>query len=75
MLTASQIIARLGSPAAVAKALNVPLTTVASWGAANFIPEWRQPALLQLALDQAEPLSTADFPSKEQRVARTKAAA
>jgi hypothetical protein len=75
MLTASQIIERLGGAASIASELGLPLTTVASWGAVNFVPEWRREALLRLAVKQGEPLSTTDFPTREQRIGRKQAAA
>jgi hypothetical protein len=52
----------------LAKALRVPLSTVSSWGRANYIPEWRQPKLLELAQGRGITLSTADFPTADQRV-------
>jgi hypothetical protein len=68
-MTASEIIKRLGGVTAVAASLGVPLTTVSSWGRFNQIPPWRQPKLLELAAATNEPLSTADFPPPEERVA------
>ena len=61
--------------AAIASATDIPLTTVASWNAANFIPSWRQGTLLHLALEKGEPLSTADFPPPESRRSRKAKAA
>lgn len=52
----------------LAKAIGVPLTTVSSWGRANYIPEWRRPKLLELAHDRGITLSTSDFPKPEDRV-------
>jgi hypothetical protein len=68
-MTALEIIKRLGGVTAVSQQLGVPLTTVSSWGRCNFIPSWRQPKLLELAAATNEPLSTADFPLPEDRVA------
>lgn len=68
-MTASEIIKRLGGVTAVAASLGVPLTTVSSWGRFNQIPAWRQPKLLELAAATNEPLSTADFPLPEDRIA------
>jgi hypothetical protein len=59
----------------LAKALGVPLTTVSSWGRANYIPEWRQPKVLELAAARGLTLSTADFPNEEDRIALAKAKA
>lgn len=75
MLTALQIIERLGGVSKVASDLDLPLTTVDSWRAVNFIPSWRQPALLALAHRNGEALSTADFPSRDQRIPRQAKAA
>jgi hypothetical protein len=75
MLTADQIIARLGGPAALASEIDVPLTTVCSWGTVNFIPEWRRPALLMLAKKKGEAIGAADFPTVEQRKSRGREAA
>jgi hypothetical protein len=68
-MTASEIIKRLGGVTAVAASLGVPLTTVSSWGRFNQIPPWRQTKLLELAAARNEPLSTADFPPPDERVA------
>jgi hypothetical protein len=59
----------------LSKALGVPLTTVSSWGRANYIPGWRQPAILALAAARDIPLSTADFPTEDDRIKLGKAAA
>lgn len=66
---ARQIVMKLGGITPVAKYLGVPISTVSSWGRFNRIPEWRQPALLRLALEQGVDLSTSDFPHPEDRVA------
>lgn len=65
---ARQIVMRLGGVTAVAAHLGVPVSTVSSWGRFNRIPEWRQPALLRLAVERGVPLSTADFPAKPLRL-------
>ena len=67
-MTALDIIKRLGGVTAVSKQLGVPLTTVSAWGRFNQIPTWRQPKLLELAAATSEALSTADFPSTDERV-------
>ena len=71
---ARQIVMKLGGITAVAKFLGVPISTVSSWGRANRIPEWRQPALLRLAIEQGIELSTTDFPPVEERIALGQAA-
>lgn len=77
MLTASQIINRFGGPSPLAKASGFPLTTIIGWREANFIPEWRRPALMALAADRDKPfkLVDADFPPIEARVPRKAKAA
>lgn len=67
-MTASDIIDRFGTIADLARDLGVPMTTVSSWGRANYIPAWRQPKLLELAAAKDITLSTADFPLPEDRV-------
>lgn len=74
MLTASDIIDRLGGASKVAEALDSPLTTVASWGATNFIPRWWHQPLLALAAKLGEPLGTGDFPTADKRIPRPKKA-
>jgi hypothetical protein len=68
-MTAKEIVDRLGGVTVVAKELNVPLTTVSSWGRFNQIPPWRQPKLLELATSLNLPLATTDFPAPKERVA------
>lgn len=63
-MTASQIIAKFGTIADLARDIGVPMTTVSSWGRFNYIPSWRQPKLLEIAAARAVDLSTADFPPK-----------
>lgn len=75
MKTATDIIAILGGPTAVAKETGFPLTTILGWRDANFIPVWRRERLLKMATDTGKALSTADFPTPEQRISRAKAAA
>lgn len=65
---ARQIVMKLGGITAVAKYLGVPISTVSSWGRFNRIPEWRQPALMRLALELNVSLSTEDFPPVEDRI-------
>jgi hypothetical protein len=52
----------------LANALGVPLTTVSSWGRFNYIPSWRQPDILRLAAARGIELSTANFPTPDDRV-------
>lgn len=73
-MTAADIIQKLGGDAPLARALGAPLTTVNSWKRANFIPEWRQPKLLELAAQTDVALSTADFPTVTDRIPRRAAA-
>jgi transposase-like protein len=64
-MTAAEIIANLGGVSAVARQLGIPKTTIYSWRERDLIPEWRQPALLRLALEKSVTLSTADFPERQ----------
>lgn len=66
-MKASDIIARFGSIADLARELGVPMTTVSSWGRFNYIPAWRQPKLLEIAAARGLQLSTTDFPTPEDR--------
>lgn len=66
-MKASDIIARFGSVADLARELGVPMTTVSSWGRFNYIPAWRQPKMLELAASRGLQLSTSDFPAPEDR--------
>lgn len=74
-MKASDIIEKFGKIAELARELGVPMTTVSSWGRANYIPAWRQPKLLELAAERGVTLSTADFPTEDERVKLTKDAA
>lgn len=67
-MTAIDIIQRLGGVMQVSRDLALPFTTVSSWGRHNRIPEWRQTALLRLAVEKSIPLSTSDFPAKPLRL-------
>ena len=75
MATANEILTRLGGPAKVARETEIPLTTIIGWRDANFIPEWRRPALFACAMKRDAALSSADFPTPDQRISRSKAAA
>ena len=75
-MRASDIIERFGTGAEVPRELGgVPMTTVSSWGRANYIPAWRQPKLLELAAERGIALSTTDFPTEDERIRLNKAAA
>lgn len=63
-MTAIDIIQRLGGVMQVARDLGVPFTTVSAWGRKGHIPEWRQPAIMRVALEKNLPLATTDFPEK-----------
>jgi hypothetical protein len=63
-MSTAEIIANLGGVSAVSRQLGIPKTTIYSWRERDLIPEWRQPALLRLALEKGVALSTADFPAK-----------
>jgi hypothetical protein len=75
MKTADHILTSLGGVAEVARKLGLPLTTVQGWKDANFVPEWRRPALIKLAKAKKKPLADDDFPTAEQRISRKKVAA
>lgn len=70
MATASEIIEALGGSASVSRETRFPLTTIESWKAANFIPEWRQSALLEIAERIGASFSADDFPPKCARITR-----
>lgn len=74
METANEIIERLGGPAEIARETGFPLTTIASWGAANYIPEWRHDRLVALAKRKSVPLGAAHFPTPDKRISRGSAA-
>lgn len=71
MKTAADIIEALGGAAAIARKTGFPLSTVASWKPANFIPEWRRPALIKLGKGK---VVASDFPPEAARVSRKVAA-
>lgn len=74
MATAKEIIEKLGKAREVAADLGVPLSTVTSWAQFNYIPDWRKPALLQLAGKKRVSLTADEFPTPAERVSRAKAA-
>lgn len=73
-MTASDIIDRFGTIADLARDLGIPMTTVSSWGRANYIPAWRQPKLLEIAALRGITLATTDFPLPEDRIKLSSAA-
>lgn len=75
MQTATAIIEALDGSAEVSRETGFPLTTIESWKTANFIPEWRRDPLMALARRKNVALSIADFPPKETRTPRARAAA
>lgn len=66
-MTVSEIMDKFGGLTAFAAAVGVPTSTAFSWKDKNYIPAWRQPGLLRLAVERGVPLSTADFPAKQPR--------
>lgn len=71
-MTVSDIIEKFGGLSAFAAQIGVPTSTVFSWKDKNYIPDWRQPAIMSLALERDVPLSTTDFPTE--RTPKAKAA-
>jgi hypothetical protein len=63
-MTVSAIIEQFGGTSAFAGAMGVPISTAHSWKAKGYIPEWRQPKVLELALERKLDISAADFPEK-----------
>jgi hypothetical protein len=63
-MTVSTIIDKFGGQSALADALGVPVSTVHSWKRSNYIPHWRQPKIIELALDARIDLAPTDFPEK-----------
>ncbi len=70
MATADHIISELGGSAEIARRTGFPLTTIESWKAANFIPEWRRNAVLAVAKQKQKRLTLVDFPTPAERIAR-----
>ena len=73
MVTASDIIDRLGGTSAVAIPLGLTPSVVHSWRGTNSIPRWRHGEILALAIVRGVALSTADFPQRDQRISRAAA--
>lgn len=70
MLTTDQIISLFGGSAELSRQTRFPLTTIEGWKASNFIPEWRQSALIDAARKQGKKLKPSDFPPVSARVSR-----
>jgi hypothetical protein len=49
-MTVYAFIKQLGGATQVARELGVPMTTVATWGQRNSIPQWRIGAVAELAV-------------------------
>lgn len=60
----SDILETLGGYVVVAEATGIPATTVHSWQRKNFVPDWRRPALLDLAASKGARLRAGDFPAR-----------
>lgn len=73
MATANSIIDALGGTSAVAGELNLTPSVVHGWRRSNFIPLWRQPSVLAVAVKKGVALSTVDFPSVAERVRKAAA--
>jgi hypothetical protein len=65
----SEIIEALGGATAIARAIDVPVTTAHSWKRANYVPAWRVPALLKLAKKLGQPVTADSFPAERPMVA------
>jgi hypothetical protein len=73
-MDAAAIIDAFGGTSALAGMLDLKASTVHSWRVANFIPEWRQGRVLELALEHQTPISATDFPTKADRISKRVAA-
>lgn len=69
------LVDRFGGLTEFAQAIGVPLTTAAAWRDVNHVPRYRHLEVIRTAQKAGVEISTADFPSKEQRIARAKTAA
>jgi hypothetical protein len=67
MATVAQIIDALGGTSAVASSLKLTPSTVHSWRQADFVPDWRRPALLTLSAAVGVDLSEEQFPARKPR--------
>lgn len=68
-MTVPEIISLFGGTSSLALAIDVPVSTVDSWRANNYIPRWRQSLILDLALRENRPLSATDFPERPKAAA------
>jgi hypothetical protein len=60
----ASMIAALGGLTAVAREFQTRPSTIQGWVKANFIPRWRQPALLAVAARKGVAITANDFPQK-----------
>jgi hypothetical protein len=74
-MRADDIIDTFGGTSALAKLLDLKASTVHSWRIANYIPEWRQTRLLELALELKKPIGATDFPPISERISAKRVAA
>jgi hypothetical protein len=70
MLTTDQIISLFGGSAELSRQTKFPLTTIEGWKSSNFIPVWRQPALIVAARKRGKKLKASDFPPVSARISR-----
>jgi hypothetical protein len=68
-MTVSDIISHFGGTSELARLLDVPISTVDSWRAKDFIPRWRQAEVLDLAHRHNKPIAATDFPPRKKRQA------
>lgn len=74
MKTANQIIDLCGGTSSLAKALKLTPSTVSSWREVNFIPRWWQDGVITVAKAAGEIVASKDFPTKKERITRSKPA-
>jgi hypothetical protein len=63
-MTPKEIVAALGGPTAVGRALSVPVSTVATWGrdgSRGCVPAWHVAPLLRIAREQSVTLTVEDL--------------
>lgn len=75
MRTVPDIIDALGGSAALARETGFPITTIESWKAAEFIPDWRRAPLLEVAKAKKVKLTERCFPPRPKREASQPSAA
>lgn len=54
-MTVKEHLTALGGVVAVAKALELPISTVSGWSINNRVPRWREPALRELSQGKGVP--------------------